>query len=85
MKILFLNFLLAVRGQELNANILDESEKDLKKSYISQSSAQNAPRTPQRVNQVKMNKRIREKIQLGHFNEETYKQCIADELLKSGN
>ena len=81
MKFLFLFFL----GPNILARARDDGEKDLPKSYISQSSAENAPTVPQRVNQVKMNKRIREKIQLGHFNEETYKQCIADELLRSGN
>ena len=73
-------------AQDLNLNIIheDDAEKD-NEVYISPASVQNAPSTPTRVNQVKMNKRIREKIQFGHFNEETYKQCIADELLKSGN
>ena len=39
---------------------------------------------PARINQSQMNSRIKEKIQLGRFNAQTYKQCIADELLKSG-
>ena len=52
--------------------------------YIKKESEIGAPKPPRRLNEAQMNRRIREKIQRGHFTEETYKQCIADELLKSG-